>query len=83
MRNRLCALHNEVNARLGKLMFDCSKLDEEYDCGCGDATPTSTSTADARPTSGSENTGMVEPTDLELDVARDDVTGIRVIQGGR
>lgn len=30
----LCAAHNKVNVRLGKEIFDCSKLD--YDCGCGD-----------------------------------------------
>ncbi|CAD6892593.1 unnamed protein product [Tilletia controversa] len=32
----LCTVHNRVNARLGKKEFDCSKLDETYDCGCGD-----------------------------------------------
>ena len=25
-----------VNKRLGKEVFDCTKLDETYDCGCGD-----------------------------------------------
>jgi FAD-linked sulfhydryl oxidase len=25
-----------VNARLGKPEFDCARLDETYDCGCGD-----------------------------------------------
>lgn len=32
----LCALHNEVNKSLGKEEFPCDKLDESYDCGCGD-----------------------------------------------
>ncbi|CBQ72028.1 related to ERV2-Flavin dependent sulfhydryl oxidase [Sporisorium reilianum SRZ2] len=32
----LCALHNEVNKSLGKDEFPCDKLDESYDCGCGD-----------------------------------------------
>ncbi|KAK0559998.1 hypothetical protein OC844_004033 [Tilletia horrida] len=32
----LCTVHNRVNARLGKKEFDCAKLDETYDCGCGD-----------------------------------------------
>ncbi|KAG8915578.1 hypothetical protein FRC01_003611 [Tulasnella sp. 417] len=31
----LCYVHNLVNARLGKPEFDCLKLDETYDCGCG------------------------------------------------
>ena len=36
----LCSMHNRVNARLGKPDFDCGKLDESYDCGCGiDSTP--------------------------------------------
>lgn len=74
-------MHNEVNVRLGKSVFDCSKLDAEYDCGCGDAT--STSVAYAQPTSSADNTGTAELMDLEWDVARDDVTGVRVIKGGR
>jgi FAD-linked sulfhydryl oxidase len=75
-------VHNEVNDRLGKPKFDCSKLDAEYDCGCGDAT---TSSAYARPTSspGSDDEGAVEPMDLEWDVTRDDVTGVKMIKGGR
>jgi len=32
----LCDIHNMVNKRLGKSKFDCTKLDETYDCGCGD-----------------------------------------------
>ncbi|EJT96937.1 hypothetical protein DACRYDRAFT_25371 [Dacryopinax primogenitus] len=31
----LCHVHNQVNKRLHKPEFDCSKLDETYDCGCG------------------------------------------------
>ena len=31
-----CHVHNEVNKSLGKGLFDCSRVDEEYDCGCGD-----------------------------------------------
>ena len=29
-------MHNHVNERLGKPIFDCAHLDEHYDCGCGD-----------------------------------------------
>ncbi|SPO22004.1 related to ERV2 - Flavin dependent sulfhydryl oxidase [Ustilago trichophora] len=32
----LCTVHNEVNKSLGKEEFPCDKLDESYDCGCGD-----------------------------------------------
>ncbi len=34
-----------VNERLGKPEFDCLTLDATYDCGCGDASGTPTSTA--------------------------------------
>lgn len=34
----LCTAHNRVNTRLGKPEFPCDKLDETYDCGCGDQT---------------------------------------------
>jgi FAD-linked sulfhydryl oxidase len=33
---RLCFIHNKVNERLEKPIFDCAHLDDEYDCGCGD-----------------------------------------------
>jgi FAD-linked sulfhydryl oxidase len=32
---RLCFVHNKVNERLEKPIFDCAHLDDEYDCGCG------------------------------------------------
>lgn len=35
-----CHVHNEVNKRLQKEIFDCSKIGDFYDCGCGaDAEP--------------------------------------------
>jgi len=44
----LCFVHNLVNERLEKPVFDCAHLDDEYDCGCGhddsDAPTTSPST---------------------------------------
>ncbi|EPQ31883.1 uncharacterized protein PFL1_00082 [Pseudozyma flocculosa PF-1] len=51
----LCTVHNKVNERLGKPEFPCDKLDESYDCGCGDdpkasaggTAPAATSTAPA------------------------------------
>lgn len=39
----LCAAHNKVNERLGKPEFPCDKLDETYDCGCGDDKKSSSS----------------------------------------
>ncbi|ORZ10567.1 FAD-linked sulfhydryl oxidase ERV2 [Absidia repens] len=29
-----CAVHNKVNERLGKLIFDCSDIEAKYPCGC-------------------------------------------------
>lgn len=29
-----CHVHNKVNERLGKDIFDCSKIGDFYDCGC-------------------------------------------------
>ncbi|CAK7223938.1 hypothetical protein SEUCBS140593_005404 [Sporothrix eucalyptigena] len=31
-----CFVHNEVNKRLKKELFDCSKIGDFYDCGCGE-----------------------------------------------
>ncbi|KAL1853546.1 hypothetical protein VTK73DRAFT_8996 [Phialemonium thermophilum] len=31
-----CFVHNQVNKRLKKPEFDCSKIGDFYDCGCGD-----------------------------------------------
>ncbi|RFU31223.1 hypothetical protein B7463_g5113, partial [Scytalidium lignicola] len=31
-----CHVHNEVNTRLKKPLFDCSKIGDFYDCGCAD-----------------------------------------------
>lgn len=31
-----CFVHNEVNARLGKEMFDCNTIGDFYDCGCAE-----------------------------------------------
>ena len=41
----LCAVHNEVNKSLGKKEFPCDKLDESYDCGCGNEPNGKNSTA--------------------------------------
>lgn len=32
----LCFAHNIVNERLHKDQFDCNKIGDFYDCGCGD-----------------------------------------------
>ncbi|KAK9239582.1 ERV/ALR sulfhydryl oxidase domain-containing protein [Lipomyces kononenkoae] len=31
-----CHIHNQVNARLGKKIFDCNTIAEKYQCGCED-----------------------------------------------
>lgn len=63
---RLCHVHNRVNARLKKPEFDCSKLDETYDCGCGDPPLTP----------GEGGSELKEPT------RKDDATGLDMIKGG-
>ncbi|KAI0313991.1 ERV/ALR sulfhydryl oxidase domain-containing protein [Amylostereum chailletii] len=67
----LCAVHNHVNERLGKPIFDCAHLDDTYDCGCGDE-PIAASKAASH-----------ELSDLEKDLSKDDYTGAGLIKGGR
>ncbi|KAL9712215.1 hypothetical protein Ac2012v2_005293 [Leucoagaricus gongylophorus] len=67
----LCRVHNEVNKRLKKAEFDCANLSTEYDCGCGDDPLNSTSTL------------AQTLDDLEHDTSEDEITGARLIQGGR
>jgi FAD-linked sulfhydryl oxidase len=31
-----CHVHNEVNKKLKKEIFDCTKIGDFYDCGCAD-----------------------------------------------
>lgn len=31
-----CHIHNKVNERLSKEEYDCTKILEDYDCGCGE-----------------------------------------------
>ncbi|KAF4620936.1 hypothetical protein D9613_001097 [Agrocybe pediades] len=71
----LCAVHNQVNKRLGKPDFDCAHLSDEYDCGCGDD-PDSTSTV-------APKHDDLDPMDLEDDFSKDDLTGVDMIKGGR
>jgi len=68
----LCHLHNEVNKRLEKPMFDCAHLSDEYDCGCGDdpVKPATSSNLDPG------------PMDLEEGLSKDRVTGAGLIKGG-
>ncbi|KAF5380636.1 hypothetical protein D9615_004757 [Tricholomella constricta] len=68
----LCSTHNEVNKRLNKPIFDCARLDAEYDCGCGDEP--------IKKVSPPSNLG---PMDLEEDPSKDDLTGVGMIKGGR
>lgn len=34
-----CHVHNEVNKRLHKELFDCSNIGDFYDCGCAGDNP--------------------------------------------
>jgi len=64
-------VHNEINKRLKKAEFDCANLSTEYDCGCGDD-PLNLASA---PTQTLD--------DLEQDTKEEELTGARLIQGGR
>ncbi|THH07539.1 hypothetical protein EW145_g3310 [Phellinidium pouzarii] len=65
----LCFLHNEVNKRLEKPIFDCTHLDDTYDCGCGDEPVIIPPTSVHR--------------EAEVDGDRDELTGAGLIKGGR
>jgi len=41
-----CHVHNEVNKRLKKELFDCSNIGDFYDCGCAEDEKSSSKTAD-------------------------------------
>lgn len=67
---RLCHIHNLVNERLEKPQYDCTKLDETYDCGCGD---------DPAETDGSKkDEGEVRGEET----SEDEITGEGMIRGG-
>ncbi|KAG9085184.1 hypothetical protein FS749_004628 [Ceratobasidium sp. UAMH 11750] len=63
----LCHVHNLVNARLKKPEFDCTKLDETYDCGCGPEGKNSTTTAKSAE---------------KKEGDKDELTGAKLIKGG-
>ncbi|KAI8870062.1 hypothetical protein GQ42DRAFT_167196 [Ramicandelaber brevisporus] len=39
LKKWMCEAHNIVNERLKKPQFDCSKVDDRWDCGCGPELP--------------------------------------------
>ncbi|KAI1205307.1 ERV/ALR sulfhydryl oxidase domain-containing protein [Annulohypoxylon truncatum] len=39
-----CFMHNQVNERLKKPLFDCNSIGDFYDCGCGDEKKETTET---------------------------------------
>jgi len=68
----LCFVHNQVNERLKKPIFDCAHLDDEYDCGCGETKDNVTTTS----TQGLE-------AGRDPGAAKDELTGADLIRGGR
>lgn len=63
----LCHVHNLVNVRLKKPEFDCTKLDETYDCGCGPE--------------GANSTATIHLADKKAG-DKDELTGAMLIKGG-
>ncbi|KAF5317255.1 hypothetical protein D9611_003633 [Ephemerocybe angulata] len=88
----LCGVHNEVNKRLKKPMFDCAHVDAAYDCGCGDGDEEEGEGGSkvnkgnvAKVRSGSKKGGDVVVEGGVLDEeegTHDDLTGIDMIRGG-
>ena len=76
---RLCFVHNQVNERLKKPIFDCAHLDDEYDCGCGDASNT---TETSSPTPTLSSTASLESEYIPSGT-KDELTGADLIKGGR
>jgi len=68
-----------VNNRLKKPEFDCTRLSEEYDCGCGDQPISFKDTIKTRESVSNEK---YDPMDLEDDLGRDRMTGADMIRGG-
>ncbi|KAK9352619.1 ERV/ALR sulfhydryl oxidase domain-containing protein [Lipomyces doorenjongii] len=59
-----CHVHNQVNSRLGKKIFDCGTIAEKYQCGCvddGDVGATEAEPEEGVP--GSQSTGSKESKD--------------------
>ncbi|KAK9359474.1 ERV/ALR sulfhydryl oxidase domain-containing protein [Lipomyces starkeyi] len=60
-----CHVHNQVNSRLGKKIFDCNTIAEKYQCGCaddGDDGATEAETEEGMQ-AGSQSTGSKESKD--------------------
>ncbi|KAK4615610.1 FAD-linked sulfhydryl oxidase ERV2 [Fulvia fulva] len=43
-----CDMHNKVNKRLGKEIFDCATIGDFYDCGCAEDEDTARAASDAK-----------------------------------
>ncbi|KAK3989760.1 nucleophile aminohydrolase [Cladorrhinum sp. PSN332] len=54
-----CFVHNEVNKRLKKEEFDCNKIGDFYDCGCGEEGKDKDINKDKKK-SGKDNSKLVE-----------------------
>ncbi|KAK9323559.1 ERV/ALR sulfhydryl oxidase domain-containing protein [Lipomyces orientalis] len=60
-----CHVHNQVNARLGKDIFDCNTIAEKYQCGCDEEGATESGPddgvqADSQPTGSKESKDNTE-----------------------
>ncbi|KAK2024570.1 Erv1/Alr family protein [Colletotrichum zoysiae] len=55
-----CFVHNEVNTRLKKELFDCNKIGDFYDCGCGDEDKKNKETEEKKPSLELERDGLTK-----------------------
>lgn len=70
-----CHVHNEVNKRLKKETFDCSKIGDFYDCGCAGDDETDAKKADTTTTKEADDRGHGDtektPRKPQLELERD------------
>ncbi|ODQ67232.1 hypothetical protein NADFUDRAFT_45402 [Nadsonia fulvescens var. elongata DSM 6958] len=63
-----CHVHNQVNKRLGKAIYDCGNILKEYDCGCGDKPLADSSNAKAENKASKSNTSNSHLQNLQIEL---------------
>lgn len=63
-----CFVHNVVNERKGKPVFDCADIGDFYDCGCADDEKQAMAAAGAKSSAIAQGNGaMHEPVEIEIE----------------
>ncbi|KAL4796673.1 ERV/ALR sulfhydryl oxidase domain-containing protein [Aspergillus venezuelensis] len=69
-----CFIHNEVNAMLEKPAFDCNKLGDFYDCGCGDEEGESVSSSSDGGDKAARESSTSDETISPVEISREPIT---------